>query len=189
MAGTVINIFWDGTGGVIGKGGIGANPKTSTAAGVGGPAFNVGSDFTLNVNVASTDIIVASGGGGGGGVSISGVSVGGGGGAADGLGGAADHPGSAASRLNPGSGGSYDQVIVTPNGDGTNTTTTTTFVGGVGGAPGLAGSTPTTNGANTPGATFGSIKTGSGALILKKNGVAVNTSTYYNANSYIRGGW
>ena len=189
MAGTVINIFWDGTGGVIGKGGIGANPKNSTAAGVGGPAFNVGSGFTLNVNVASTDIIVASGGGGGGGVSISGVSVGGGGGAADGLGGAADHPGSAASRLNPGSGGSYDQVIVTPNGDGTNTTTTTTFVGGVGGAPGLAGSTPTTNGANTPGATFGSIKTGSGALILKKNGVAVNTSTYYNANSYIRGGW
>lgn len=189
MAGTVINIFWDGTGGVIGKGGIGANPKTPTAAGVGGPTFNVGAGFTLNVNVASTDIIIASGGGGGGGVSISGVSVGGGGGAADGLGGAADHPGSAASRLNPGSGGSYDQVIVTPNGDGTNTTTTTTFVGGVGGAPGLVGSTPTTNGANTPGATFGSIKTGSGALILKKNGAAVNTSTYYNANSYIRGGW
>lgn len=189
MAGTVINIFWDATGGVLGKGGFGANPKNSIEAEAGGPAFNVGADFTLNLNVASTDNIIASGGGGGGGVSINGVSVGGGGGAADGLGGAADYPGSAASRLNPGSGGSYDQVIVTPNGDGTNTTNTTTFVGGVGGAPGLAGSTPTTNGANTPGATFGPIKTGSGALILKKNGVAVNTSTYYNANSYIRGGW
>lgn len=178
LPGTVVNVYWNATGGIIGKGGKGADPKLVQEGQNGGPAIKVGTGNTLNLFVHSGDAIISSGGGGGGGVTINGKYIGGGGGADTGAPGVADYTGSSATTLIGGDGGTY-----------TDTATSTTYDGGKGGDLGLSGAVSTSDGVNTPAGSYGSIKTGSGTLVIKKNNVLVTTSQYYNANSFIRGGW
>lgn len=178
IAGTVVNVYWNAVGGLVGKGGKGADPKIAFIGENGGSAIKVGSGHTLNMFIHSGDAIVSSGGGGGGGVTINGKYVGGGGGADTGLPGVGDYVGTSAGLITGGQGGSY-----------TDTATSTTFVGGNGGDLGLSGSVSPSVGVNTPAGTYGNIKTGSGTLVIKKNDVLVTTSQYYNSNSFIRGGW
>lgn len=182
LAGTEVNIYWNSTGGMIGKGGQGADPKVPRVGASGGSVFKVGSGHTLNVNLYAGDVIVASGGGGGGGVTINGKYVGGGGGASTGLGGTGDYSGSQATRATGGKGGTYTHVDEV-------TSVTTDYIGGKGGDLGLAGSVSTSSGVNTSAGAAGIIKTGGGTLVLKKDGVTITTSQYYNANSFIRGNW
>lgn len=182
LAGTVVNLYWNSTGGIIGKGGQGADPKVPRVGAVGGNVFNIGSGHTLNINLYSGNVIVASGGGGGGGVTINGKYVGGGGGAATGLGGTADYAGSQASRLLGAQGGTYTHVDEV-------TSVTTDYIGGKGGDLGMAGAVSTSTGVNTAAGAAGLIKSGGGTLVLKKDGVTITSSQYYNANSFIRGNW
>lgn len=214
LAGTDVEIYWNGTGGAIGKGGTGVDTDPPAAETNGGSLFYVQPDTTMKVIVGTQNVIFASGGGGGSSLLIKyhpvgspeipeqDIRIAGGGGAAFGASGVTETD----YEFDPKTGISHGSVATRTEGALGDTLFTEVgvnamygiCVGGRGGDPGLNGSDDGffdytgddfEEVSETDVGLAGQMNSGTGTLTIERDGTPVTTSVYFNSNSYIRGRW